>query len=381
MSLVGENITRPTLPIRILQCIPTMTGGGAERQLVYLCEGLTQLGWDVTVALLDLGPNVERLSRAGIHTEVLTHRTNYDPFLVWQLVDLIRRLRPDVVHTWLPTMNIIGGIAAGLSGTILIGSERNSKPECQAEWKDRLQMFVLSSWAAAVVANSTAGLEYLQTSLKGSVAKYVVPNGLPMAEIDAVLPASRQALGIEREGEVVLYAGRFDAQKNLSVLFNALPIVFRAHPQAVAILCGEGFMRGHWIDWAHQNGLAAKVFFPGYLHDLWAWMKSSDMFVFPSLFEGQPNVVLEAMVCQCPLVVSDIPEHREFLDEECALLVPPESPEKIAEAIIKTLDNRHLAALRAANAKNRVSLYTAEKMVQSYRDIYLRLLEARHTRM
>ena len=119
MSLVGENITRPTLPIRILQCIPTMTGGGAERQLVYLCEGLTQLGWDVTVALLDLGPNVERLSRAGIHTEVLTHRTNYDPFLVWQLVDLIRRLRPDVVHTWLPTMNIIGGIAAGLSGTIL----------------------------------------------------------------------------------------------------------------------------------------------------------------------------------------------------------------------------------------------------------------------
>ena len=368
------------MSMRILHCIASMGGGGAERHVAYLCRGLAQLDWDVTVALLDPGPNMEWLEGTGVRIEFLKHKTNYDLRIVWQLVSLIKRLRPDIVHTWLTMMNTAGGIAAGLTGTAFLGGEQNSTRAYSGGWKDRLQNLVLSSWATAVTANSGAGLEYLQTHLKDDVAKFVVPNGIPIADIDVLLPASRQAMTVGRDAEVILYVGRFEAQKNLPALFQALPSVFQARPRTVAILCGTGSLRQHWIDWVRQHDLEHKILFPGYVNDVWSWMKSSDVFVLPSLFEGQPNVVLEAMACRCPLVVSDIREHREFLEDDCALLVPPDSAERTAEAIVDTLADRRSTAIRVENARKRVSQHTVEEMVKSYQDIYLQLTEAGHAR-
>ena len=75
-------------------------------------------------------------------------------------------------------------------------------------------------------------------------------------------------------------------------------------------------------------GLADRVRLVGFVPDAWAWMKRASVLVSPSLFEGHPNVVLEAAACGCPLVVSDIPAHREFLDGENAVLVDTGDPDR-----------------------------------------------------
>jgi glycosyltransferase involved in cell wall biosynthesis len=108
-------------------------------------------------------------------------------------------------------------------------------------------------------------------------------------------------------------------------------------------------------------------------------MKRADTLVSTSLFEGSPNVVLEAMACACPLVVSDIPAHRELLDEETAILVDPHNPRSVADGILQALSDRSAAARRAAAAQMRVQRYSLASVARQYRDLYQDLL-TQHSR-
>ena len=114
--------------MRILHLIPTLHGGGAERQLVYLAAGLRALGCDVHVGLQQGGTNLARLEAAQATVHQLNTRGNYDPRILPAIVRLIRRVRPDVVQTWLMQMDVAGGAAALLTGTPWIVSERSSGP-------------------------------------------------------------------------------------------------------------------------------------------------------------------------------------------------------------------------------------------------------------
>jgi glycosyltransferase involved in cell wall biosynthesis len=99
-------------------------------------------------------------------------------------------------------------------------------------------------------------------------------------------------------------------------------------------------------------------------------MKSADLFVSVSTFEGNPNTVLEAMAANCPLVVSDIPEHREFLDESSAYFAPPSSADDVTMAIGRALDNREEAHAKAEAAYRVASGWSVESQVKEYMDLY-----------
>ena len=101
------------------------------------------------------------------------------------------------------------------------------------------------------------------------------------------------------------------------------------------------------------------------------------MFVSVSYLEGQPNAVIEAMACGCPLVVSDIPMHREFLDESCALFVDPDDPAAIAAAIGSCLADAEAARARSRAARERAAGWTVSGMAHSYDRVYAECLERR----
>ena len=103
-------------------------------------------------------------------------------------------------------------------------------------------------------------------------------------------------------------------------------------------------------------------------------MKLADALLSLSLFEGCPNVVQEAMLCRCPLVVSDIPEHREILADNEALLVDPHSPDKVSHAVVSVLSDKTSAAQRAGRACEKASSWTVEHMVGQYEELYRDLI-------
>ena len=357
---------------RILHCIPGMGGGGAERQLAYLSRELVRLGWDVHVALVSGGPNMERLKQSGAAIHQLEARSNYDPGILFRLARTIDRVEPDLVQVWMLQMEILAAMAARYHRIPWIFSERCSEGAYPATLKYWLRQR-MARHATAVVSNSTGGHEYWAGYLDNRTARYVIPNALPLDEIAATLAADPGLLGVPPSDALVLFAGRLTAQKDPETVIAALTRVLE-RPDTTAVIAGDGPLAERIGGLARQLRIEGRVRRPGYLDDLWGWMKRASVFVSPSLFEGHPNTVLEAAACGCPLVVSDIPAHREFLDEESAILVRPGDPDSLARAIADVLQNREAARVRAGRAARAVSPWSAARIAQQYQQVYLEVL-------
>jgi glycosyltransferase involved in cell wall biosynthesis len=363
--------------MKILYCIPGLEHGGAERQLSYLGSELASMGHEVHVASSYGGPNLHRLQSAGVKWHCIGRSSNRDPRIFFRLIALMRKLRPDVVQTILTPMDFLGGAAALLTRTPWILKESSSGPLYAAIWKYtgdwRYKVrFAFGRLSDAVVSNSAGGYDYWRSARDGRPL-HMIPNGLPLDEIAASDPARVNGFAFGPDEKLVLYAGRIDLAKNVESLIATLARIADEVPFA-AVICGDGSRRPHVERMARELGVAHRIFFTGYVDHLWDLMKRADAVVSLSRFEGRPNVVLEAMACGCPLVVSDIPAHREILNDSTAYFVRPDEPEQVAEAIKTILQSQAAAQARAQAARAKTADWGLPNMALMYEHLYLNLL-------
>src|SRR5205807_8772719 len=227
--------------MRILHAILSLTGGGAERQLAYLAPELRRRGHDVHVAYVYGGIYLDRLMANGCATHSIASSSKRDPRVLFRVTGLVRRLRPDVVHTWLSHMDIAGGVAAKLIRIPWVMSERSA-----AGLYPRMVMNcvreVMGRRADLVIANSPGGADYWRTLGLPADRIEVIRNFVPLEEIAAapMLDDDR----IDHDDELVVHAGRLSPDKNLFTLLAAMEQVCRRRPRARLALCGEGPLRG-----------------------------------------------------------------------------------------------------------------------------------------
>lgn len=355
---------------RILHCIPTMGGGGAERQLTYLSEGLVRQAWEVHVALLQSGPNLERLVDSGAHVHFLPHRSNYDPRIFLCLRRLVKGIQPHIIQTWIPQMDILGGLAATWAKVPLVMTERTGVAAYRGNWKDKIRV-QMSSRAAVIVANSDTGEQYW---INGKTSTIIVRNAIPFDEVRSAPLPDLQAHGLEPNHELIVFAGRYIPLKNLTNLITALDAVLRQRPRAVALLFGNGPQREELQSLQQATGLGNRLRVLDFTKELWSWLHAARLFISVSHYEGNPNTVLEAIACCCPVVVSDIPAHREFLNEDTAYFVPTSPPSLIAQGIEAALANSDLAHQKAMRAYEKIAGYTIDSVAQQYIDCYRSIL-------
>ena len=354
--------------MKVLHCIPGMGGGGAERQLTYLAGGLRTRGWEVHVALARSGPNLARLEAQ----QAIVHRVgaggNHDPRIATRLARVFSRVRPDVVQVWFIQMEVVGGLLARMFQVPWVMSERSSLLAYPPTIKNGIRLR-LGRQADAIVANSDGGRRYWVERRAGGPAPVVIPNSVPLQEIDAALPAVPAAVPIREGDRIVLFAGRFGAEKNIETLIDALATVVD-QPGVCAILCGDGPLYDAIKGRVTASGLDGRVFTPGYVEDLWPLMKRASVLVSVGLFEGRPNVVIEAMAARCPVVVSDIAAHREILDDASARWVQADDAASIAEGIRAVLANSHAASAQAARARQIAEGWSIEAAADAYDRVY-----------
>ncbi len=362
------------MSMRILHLIPNLSGGGAERQVSYLVPELARMGHEVHVGYSRVGPDKQELPAVLLHQ--LKTRSNYNPHLLWQLMRLIRDIKPDIVHTWILQMDILGGMVARLNGVPWVFREPSSALAYAPTWKNHLRIRV-GSGASAIVSNSTGGDEYWRTKLPYS-RRYVVPNGLPLPEIERTVPALPGGLA-KSQTPIVLYAGRLtsdgSATKNLKAFLESLVYVRQKH-EMLGIVCGDGRQRFELEALRHKLKLDVDVHFTGHLPagSLWSLMKKASVFVSLSAYEGCPNTVMEAMACGCPLVVSDIPAHREILDNRSALFVNPANTPQVSDTILHVLSNAEGSKGRALMAKQKAQEWSIAEMAQNWEKVYKELV-------
>ncbi|HKS22206.1 MAG TPA: glycosyltransferase, partial [Thermoanaerobaculia bacterium] len=293
--------------MKILQLIWSMTGGGAERQLAGLAPELARRGTEVHVAYVHrgIGPQFPRWD--GCAVTHLAPIVKYDLTLFPRVLLLARRLRPDVIHTWLTHMDIIGGTAATLLRIPWVMSERSAAGAYPPALLNSARVR-MARRADVIVCNSEGGRDYWREHGIPESRLEVVPNFVPPIDLDAVPPLDDARVG--GGDELIVFVGRLSPEKNLETLIAAMELVVRRRPQAKLALCGDGVLRKSLEEAVRAAGLDERVVFAGFVADVAPWLKRAAVSVAVSRFEGHPNAVLEAIAAGVPLVLSDIPAYR-----------------------------------------------------------------------
>ena len=349
-----------------------MSGGGAERQLTYLAPELGRRGHDVHVAFAFAGVNSERLAGSRVSLHHLTASTKFDPLVVTRSFALVRRIGPDVLQTWLTHMDIMGGGAARVLRVPWVMSERSATLSYPPTLLNRIRV-VAGRRADLIVPNSQGGADYWTAHGVSPSRIEVVPNFVPLAEIDSADPLGDSR--IAADDELVIHVGRLSPEKNLGLLVDALQHVFRARPRAKFAFCGDGPLLADLTARVHAAEMDARVIFPGFVKSVASWLKRSSAAVAVSLCEGHPNAVLEAMAAGVPVVVSDIPAYRSILSRDAAFFVDGDDAPAIAAAIVKALEDRPAAKGRAMRARSALASQSIETTATRYERAYRRAID------
>jgi glycosyltransferase involved in cell wall biosynthesis len=167
-----------------------------------------------------------------------------------------------------------------------------------------------------------------------------VPKGVDAALFTPEGESRRTALGLS-DRRVVIAVGRFVPIKNMALLVEAMRAVVDRVPDAHLLLAGEGPERASLDALAARLGIERHVTFTGYvpLEELPAFYRSADVFALTSNFDNSPNVVLEAMACELPVVATDVGGVKGFVAEPGGTLVPAGDAARLADAIVAWLES------------------------------------------
>ena len=357
-----------------------MAGGGAEHQLVCLCEAMTKQGIEVHVALRKRGPHFDQLKNSGAVVHQLLGSNNYAPQILFQILQLLSKIQPDIVQTWTLNMNVWGGFASMILRIPHIISERSIATATihPKKWKMWLRTLV-GRYSAAVISNSNGGQTYWRHYVPEQHRNLLIRNIVPFRQIEAAQYESIDKKFRERVAEdrkVIVSAGRLIPLKNIDNLLRSMQTIVAKYPDALLLIFGEGILQPELQAMCREACIEEHVRFMGYTREFWNWLQRADLFVMVSVWEGQPNAVLEAIASHCPAVLSDIPAHREFLSDDSAFWVDPHSPQIIADGIIHALSAPDAAQMRAQKAYTKISHLSEEYIVRQHLQAYHSILNS-----
>lgn len=336
-----------------------------------LAGALSGAGADVHVAHLKGGPLLDRARMSGASLHRLDVASSYDPRALLQLRALIRSLVPDVLQTWLLHADVVGGLVAQHCRVPWVLAERSSAAMYAQGLKFGLRARI-GSRANAIVANSAGGAAYWrQVGYQGRLC--VIGN---------IVEARVGLASTERAPADIVAVGRLSDEKNFPLLFEALEHLGASREVPRVELLGEGPLRCQLQARIDASAvLAGRVRLQGHVDDVPARLAAARLFVSLSRFEGTPNAVLEAAAAGRPLVLSDIPAHRELVGDDGAVFVSDNDAATVAAGIAVVLDDPAAALERTRRASARLGDATAERVARAYLDLYQSLNASQRSAM
>lgn len=354
--------------MRILHCIPTLGGGGAERQLALLGPKHAAAGHDVHVALIRGGTYLDPITRGGVTAHQLPPRSPHDPRTALAISGLIRNLRVDIVQTWLVMMDVWGGLSAITHRVPWILSERNCVDAYPHSPKNSVR-HLLGRFATAIVANSQYGIDSWGRGVNGQL-RAVIGNAVDFDEVDATEPTAE----IPPDVRLIVYVGRLSAEKNLETIVPAVVPILAERKDVYFAICGDGPLEPMVRAMIAQSGVADRILMPGFVSDVGRWLRRADLLIFLSWFEGNPNAVVEALAHGTPVVLSDIAAHRELVDAQSGILVDAASAADATNAMRAILDDPAAARERTERARRALEGRSLDAIADQYISLYRQVL-------
>lgn len=356
---------------KILHLIPTLGGGGAERQLAMLALEQSSRAYEVHIALRKCdGVYVNLLSNSRVKIHNLGDIKGLNPYLFFQVNKLIHDLRPHIVQTWLPQMDVLGGAAAILNQIPLVLTERASGLAYDGFGLLIWMRKFIGRFAQSIVANSESGAAYWRTTRSNSIYQKIIPNAVDVAAVQNALLDRSNLFDIN--GKFMLVVGRLSCEKSLDVIFRAIPLINNLQDMRFVIL-GSGPLREDLESLIKRLGIEDKVVMLPFQLNWWCMLRDAEAVISMSRYEGNPNVVLEAMAAGCRLIVSDIPAHREILTHDSANFVSCGNSIELAVTISELISNSNIRINMLSHVEQNLENRTIAKITDAYEDVYQKI--------
>lgn len=366
---------------RILQVFVPGAAGGLESVVVMLARGLKEAGGAVAVsAVLEPGTavpaSVVALQDAGL--EVFCHAPAHRAYLRERQLheQTIQRWNAQIVHTHGYRADLLAGSAAARLGRARIATVHGFTG---GDWKNRLyERLQLRSFRRydRIVAVSRPIRERLLAIGIADERIAVVPNAWSSTRPLLTRAAARTALGVAPGARIVGWVGRLSQEKGADILLSALALL---GDQTIGVsVLGDGAERTVLQERAQALGVSQRVRWHGVVPDAGIYGAAFDCFVLSSRTEGTPIALLEAMASGVPVVTTAVGGVPDVVTSEEALLVPAEDPGALAGAIAQVFADPGAAAIRASQARARLTRqFAAAPWIARHHDIYREILARR----
>ena len=277
--------------------------------------------------------------------------------LLPNLSNLLKNIKPDIIHAhshlFLTTFSAVKAAKKLRLPSVVTVHGVSAERDAFTNFAQSSYLYTVGRWifrnaTRIICLTRSDAYEVMRCGADRSKIR-IVPNAV---DLNLFKPSTEKS-----NDPLFVWVGNFVPEKGLRYLVKAIEVVIRECNDAKFILIGDGPMFPLIKEMVKKSGLNDYVRFTGFMDpkSVSYILSKATGFVFPSLKEGMPKAVLEAMACGLPIIASNISGTDEFVTNGYdGLLVPPKNPQALGEAILNIVNNRNLAARLGANAKKTV---------------------------
>ena len=353
---------------------------GVKRMFAWMIPRFDKARFDVSlISLRRKDLSEDTLEQFGIDVTYLA-RHKFDPATFTALLKVLRAKRADVVHMHGYGATTFGRLCAWRMAIPSILHEHANHGDTPWFQKAADRLLAPHTDLAIAVSESTAEFT-IRARLMPAERTRTVFLGAPLDEFARArsrqeIAGARGALGIAADTIAVGTVTRLMPAKGNEFLIGAVPEIIARHPRARVFIAGEGELQGALEEQARALGLGDRLVFLGFQRDVAAVLSALDVLVFPSLWEGTPLTVFEALAMGKPIVATDADGLMDVLiDRRDALVVPKRDSARIAAAVSTLIEQPELAAKLSAGALETGTHYDIQAFVRKMERLYLLLHE------
>ena len=365
--------------IKILFFLPSLTGGGAERTIVNIANGLDRNTYEVHFLVIDK-PDAGKYKDEYFYLlkkDIIIHNLNIQICkknyikILFGMRKIIRKIAPDIAMSTMlrPNIMLAGAlIISGYNGKVVL-RESTHRTENNTNIIERLLIkFFYGKYADKTVALSFGVKKDLCKKFNVNKSKIsVIYNPV---DIESINILKNESVLLKNEN-VIVTVGRLIPEKNYFGLIDALAILHRKHDFTMYIL-GKGELEEQIKSKIKSVGLENHIILEGFQDNPYKYLTNADIFVLNSNWEGFGHVIVEAMACGVAVVSTNCPYGpREIITDHInGLLVPVRNPKKMATALEELLKNYELRKCLKENGLKRALDFSSEKIVKQYEKLF-----------
>ncbi|WP_461834372.1 glycosyltransferase [Desulfothermus sp.] len=360
---------------------------GVATHVFNLAQGLKN-EIDIILVLFHQGEVEQEAKKQGIRTIRLKRKIPGDPHFILDLVRLIKKENPNIIHTHTINSNFYGRLTAFLSRYKVITTVHTYMHEAVKDLYKSVFIQKLVLWQNDFTAKYADGFIATSLGIKNVLLKkgipahkiYLIYNGLDWHIYEKVsldLKKVKNKLGIKEGEKVVGCISRLVPIKGISSLLFAIHRLSKIIPNIKVLIVGEGPLKADLEFLARKLKINDKVIFTGFCQDILPCLKVIDVFVIPSFFESCPYSLLEAMAMGKPVVARAVGSLPEIIEaDKTGILF--QNDEELIDAMARLLQSPYLGEKMGKEAKRRIKdKFSLEKMCFLTKKVYFQILRSK----